>query len=99
MANITVSANTTVVNVDSTTNNVSVASTQSNIVVGETTFVANNIVRAAISVDDTGGDGSLSYSNTTGIITYTGPDQTEANARIAAAPTQVRQHMGNTLPQ
>ena len=29
--------------------------------------------RAAISVTDSGGDGSLAYNNTTGVITYTGP--------------------------
>jgi hypothetical protein len=42
------------------------------------------LARAAISVTDAGGDGSLSYNNTTGVITYTGPSQTEANTRIDA---------------
>lgn len=40
--------------------------------------------RGNISVTDAGGDGSLSYDNSTGIITYTGPSQSEANARIDA---------------
>ena len=49
-------------------------------------------VRSNISVTDSGGDGSLSYNNGTGVITYTGPSQAEANARIDAAPTNVRAH-------
>ena len=49
---------------------------------------------ALFSVSDTGGDGSLSYS--AGVFTYTGPNQTEANARITAAPSQVRQHLSVT---
>jgi len=40
--------------------------------------------RGNISVTDAGGDGSLSYDNSTGVITYTGPSQSEANARIDA---------------
>ena len=39
-------------------------------------------VKALISVTDSGGDGSLSYSN--GVITYTGPSESEAEARIDA---------------
>jgi hypothetical protein len=40
--------------------------------------------RGNISVTDSGGDGSLSYDNSTGVITYTGPSQSEANTRIDA---------------
>jgi len=40
--------------------------------------------RGNISVSDAGGDGSLSYDSGNGIITYTGPSQSEANARIDA---------------
>jgi len=40
--------------------------------------------RGNISVTDSGGDGSLSYDNSTGVITYTGPSQAEANSRIDA---------------
>ena len=29
--------------------------------------------RAAISVTDSGGEGSLSYNNSTGVLTYAGP--------------------------
>jgi hypothetical protein len=40
--------------------------------------------RGNISVTDAGGDGSLSYNNASGVITYTGPSQAEANSRIDA---------------
>ena len=40
--------------------------------------------RGNISVTDAGGDGSLSYDSGTGVITYTGPSQAEANTRIDA---------------
>ena len=55
---------------------------------------SNSDITNLISVTDAGGDGSLSYSS--GVITYTGPNQTEANARIAAAPNQVREHLSAT---
>tara|TARA_B100000963_G_scaffold121900_1_gene106295 strand:- start:36 stop:1430 length:1395 start_codon:yes stop_codon:yes gene_type:complete len=41
--------------------------------------------RAAVSVTDSGGDGSLSYDNSTGVITYTGPSASEARAHISVA--------------
>ena len=40
--------------------------------------------RSKISVTDTGGDGSLSYSSATGVITYTGPSATEVRAHLSA---------------
>jgi hypothetical protein len=40
--------------------------------------------RGAISVTDAGGDGSLSYNNTTGVITYTGPSAAEVRAHLSA---------------
>lgn len=39
--------------------------------------------RAAISVTDSGGDGSLSYNDTTGVVTYTGPSPTEVRAHFS----------------
>jgi hypothetical protein len=39
--------------------------------------------RASISVTDAGGDGSLSYNSSTGVITYTGPSQSEVLAHIS----------------
>jgi hypothetical protein len=43
--------------------------------------------RNKISVTDTGGDGSLSYSSSTGIITYTGPSASEVRAHISVVDT------------
>jgi hypothetical protein len=40
--------------------------------------------RAAISVTDAGGDGSLSYDSSTGVITYTGPSASEVRAHFTA---------------
>jgi hypothetical protein len=39
--------------------------------------------RSAISVTDAGGDGSLAYNNTTGVITYTGPSATDVRAHFS----------------
>ena len=39
---------------------------------------------AAISVTDAGGDGSLTYNNGTGVITYTGPSASEVRAHFSA---------------
>ncbi len=38
--------------------------------------------RASISVTDNGGDGSLSYNSTTGVISYTGPSAAEVRAHF-----------------
>ena len=45
---------------------------------------ANPNARAAISVTDAGGDGSLSYNSTSGVITYTGPSKAEVLAHLSA---------------
>ena len=42
------------------------------------------LARATISVTDAGGDGSLAYNNSTGVITYTGPSAAEVRAHISA---------------
>ena len=39
--------------------------------------------RNKISVTDAGGDGSLAYNSTTGVITYTGPSASEVRAKIS----------------
>ena len=39
---------------------------------------------AAISVTDAGGDGSLAYNNSTGVLTYTGPSSAEVQAHFSA---------------
>jgi len=40
--------------------------------------------RSVVSVTDAGGDGSLSYNSSTGVITYTGPSAAEARAHFSA---------------
>src|SRR5210317_741290 len=45
---------------------------------------SNFIDLTGISVTDSGGDGSLSYNNSTGVITYTGPSQAEVLAHVSA---------------
>jgi hypothetical protein len=47
-----------------------------------TTNRADSDARHAISVSDLGGDGSLTYSATTGVITYTGPSAAEVRAHF-----------------
>lgn len=39
--------------------------------------------RAAVSVSDAGGDGSMTYNNTTGVITYTGPSATDVRSHFS----------------
>ena len=87
MANVTVTSSTSNVNVNSTTNEVNVTSTTSNVIVGTTAIADASSIRLSISANDTGGDGSLSYSNVSGVITYTGPSASE-----------VRAHLSNTSP-
>ena len=54
---------------------------------GENTnlYYTDSRSRAAISVTDSGGDGSLAYNNSTGVITYTGPSASEARAHLSVA--------------
>lgn len=47
-------------------------------------YYTNARARSAISVTDAGGDGSLSYNGTTGVLTYTGPSSTEVRAHFSA---------------
>ena len=42
------------------------------------------ITLSSISVTDSGGDGSLAYNNSTGVITYTGPSASETRAHFSA---------------
>ena len=48
------------------------------------TQYADSDARGAVSVTDSGGDGSLAYNNSTGVITYTGPSASEVRAHITA---------------
>ena len=49
-----------------------------------TTSRADSDAKNAVSVTDAGGDGSISYNNATGTITYTGPSATETRAHLVA---------------
>jgi hypothetical protein len=42
------------------------------------------LARSSISVTDSGGDGSLAYDSTTGVITYTGPSASDVRAHFSA---------------
>lgn len=52
---------------------------------GTNLYYTNTRARQSISVTDSGGDGSLAYDNTTGVITYTGPSASEVRAHFSAA--------------
>lgn len=49
-----------------------------------TDAMADSAARTGISVTDASGDGSLSYNNSTGVITYTGPSASEVRAHLSA---------------
>lgn len=49
-----------------------------------TDFVDSTEARELISVTDAGGDGSLAYNNSTGVLTYTGPSASEVRAHFTA---------------
>ena len=87
MANVTVSVPTSNITVDTTNSIVNVASTVSNVLVGESVFVSNSQVRAAISVSNVSGFGNLAYDNSTGsngIIQYTGVSTSDIRGQISA---------------
>ena len=48
-------------------------------------YLTNARVRTALSVNDQGGDGSLTYNNANGQFTYIGPSPTEARAHLAGS--------------
>jgi hypothetical protein len=45
--------------------------------------ITDAVIRGKVSVTDAGGDGSLAYNSSTGVITYTGPSAAEARAHIS----------------
>jgi len=51
---------------------------------GSNLYFTDARARQAISVTDAGGDGSLAYDNSTGVITYTGPSAAEVRAHFTA---------------
>ena len=52
---------------------------------GTNEYFTNARARGAISVTDSGGDGSLAYNSSTGVITYTGPSASEVRAHLSVA--------------
>ena len=48
-----------------------------------TTARADSAAKNAVSVTDTGGDGSLTYNSGTGVFTYTGPSAAETRAHFS----------------
>ena len=52
---------------------------------GSNEYFTNARARGAVSVTDSGGDGSLAYNSSTGVITYTGPSASEVRAHISVA--------------
>ena len=49
---------------------------------GSNLYFLNSRARGAISITDAGGDGSLAYNSSTGVITYTGPSASEVRAHF-----------------
>jgi hypothetical protein len=48
-------------------------------------YFTNARARSSISVTDNGGDGSVSYNSSTGVISYTGPSAAEVRAHVSAS--------------
>lgn len=63
---------------------------------GTNLYYLNSRARASISVIDSGGDGSLSYDNSTGVITYTGPSASEVLAHLSVAAGSGLTYNSNT---
>ncbi len=72
----------TVNGVSPTSNAVTI--TTANIAENTNLYFTDARARASISVTDSGGDGSLAYNSSTGVITYTGPSASEVQAHISA---------------
>ena len=51
---------------------------------GDASSLVDSDARHAVSVTDAGGDGSLSYDDSTGVFTYTGPSASEVRAHFSA---------------
>lgn len=84
VGNITV-ANTSVTSITlSNTGNVEVGAGAGIVVNADNVAINTSYVRGLVSATDAGGDGSFSYNSSTGVFTYTGPSQAEANSRIDA---------------
>ena len=60
------------------------AQTTDEVAEGSNQYFTQGRARGSISVVDSAGDGSLAYNNGTGVLTYTGVSEAEAEARINA---------------
>ena len=58
---------------------------------GENTnlYFTNARARGAVSVTDAGGQGSLAYNSSTGVITYTGPSDSDVRGTLSEPPDLV----------
>ncbi len=100
-ANITITdvdSNVIVSNIDNAVATITVDSTVNTINVSQTATVANSDVRLALSSNNTGGFGNISYSNVTGVITYTGVSNSDIISVIDDNPGNIRTAISNTLP-
>ena len=84
----TITANTNFVgnvtgNVTGTVSSIANHST-SDLSEGTNLYHTTERARASVSVTDSGGDGSLAYNSTSGVITYTGPSAAETRAHFSA---------------
>ncbi len=59
--------------------------TSTDIPEGTNLYYTNARARGAVSVTDSGGLGSLAYNNSTGVITYTGPSNSDVTGLISVA--------------
>ena len=61
-----------------------VATSTTDLAEGSNLYFTDARARSAISVTDSGGDGSLSYNSSNGVITYTGPSAAEVQAHFSS---------------
>ena len=71
------------INVSAITSNIDVTQSSTSVNVYTDAVVIGSPLNL-LSVNDTGGDGSLSYSNTTGVFTYTGPNTSNYRSAFSA---------------
>ena len=57
--------------------------TTTDITEGDNLYHTTTRARSAVSVTDAGGDGSLGYNSSSGVLTYTGPSAAEARAHLS----------------
>ena len=57
--------------------------TTTNLTEGTNEYFTQTRARGSVSVTDAGGDGSLGYDDSTGVITYTGPSAAEVRAHFS----------------